>query len=235
MTEREEEAASAGGGVMVQAVNHATGANEWKMMPRDYDYQQELARAAFADMLHDSERNRLYYEGLAAAVRLKREAGQPVHVLDIGTGTGLLSMMAASLGADTVTACEEFRPMAECAARVIADNGFEEKIKLVRKRSTELEVGPGRDLEQRANILVTEVFDTELIGEGAISTYNHAARELLTAERVVVPGVARVWAQVVTSARCRAWAEPRPLHLDTDTILAPAPAPGRWMITLFST
>lgn len=27
-------------------------------------------------------------------------------MLDIGTGTGLLSMMAATAGADTVTACE---------------------------------------------------------------------------------------------------------------------------------
>ena len=107
------------GGVMVQCVNHATGQNSWKMMPSDYDYNQELARAAFADMLHDSERNRLYYEGLAAAIRLKREAGERVDVLDIGTGTGLLSMMAASLGADTIVACEEFRPMAECAAKVI--------------------------------------------------------------------------------------------------------------------
>ena len=107
------------GGVMVQCVNHATGQNSWKMMPSDYDYNQELARAAFADMLHDSERNRLYYKGLAAAIRLKREAGERVDVLDIGTGTGLLSMMAASLGADTIVACEEFRPMAECAAKVI--------------------------------------------------------------------------------------------------------------------
>ena len=56
-------------GVMVQAVNHATGLNTWKMMPADYDYNQELARAAFADMLHDSERNRLYYRGLEAAIR----------------------------------------------------------------------------------------------------------------------------------------------------------------------
>ena len=62
----------------------------------------------------------------------------------------------------------------------------------MRKRSTELEVGPGLDMPHRANILVTEVFDTELIGEGAISTYNHAARELLTSDRLVVPGVARV-------------------------------------------
>ena len=60
---------------------------------------------------------------------------------------------------------------------------------LVRKRSTELLVGPGLDMEQRANILVTEVFDTELIGEGAIGTYNHAATHLLTEDRVVVPGL----------------------------------------------
>lgn len=40
------------------------------------------------------------------AIRLKREQGQPVHVLDIGTGTGLLSMMAAQIGADSITAIE---------------------------------------------------------------------------------------------------------------------------------
>ena len=31
----------------------------------------------------------------------------------------------------------------------------------------------------RANILVTEVFDTELIGEGALSTFKHAHAHLL--------------------------------------------------------
>lgn len=43
-------------GVFVQSLNPMTGKSEWKMMPDDYDYQQEVARAAFADMLHDSER-----------------------------------------------------------------------------------------------------------------------------------------------------------------------------------
>merc|ERR1719367_1464992 len=120
-------------------------------------------------------------------------------------------MMAAQLGADTITACEEFRPMAECAEKVICDNGFSDRIKLVRKRSTELEVGPGLDLEQRANILVTEVFDTELIGEGAISTYNHANQFLLTEDRLVVPGMARIWAQVVTSPKSGLWWPHQPL------------------------
>ena len=62
--------------------------------------------------------------------RQKRSAGQEVHVLDIGTGTGLLSMMAVRLGADSVVACEEFRPMAECAERVMRENGYWDRIKL---------------------------------------------------------------------------------------------------------
>ena len=43
-------------GIFVQALNPMTGKMEWKNQPEDYDYQQELARAAFADMLHDTER-----------------------------------------------------------------------------------------------------------------------------------------------------------------------------------
>ena len=34
-------------------------------------------------------------------------------------------------------------------------------------------------MEERANILVTEVYDTELIGEGAIPTFHHAHKCLL--------------------------------------------------------
>jgi len=35
------------------------------------------------------------------------------------------------------------------------------------------------DMDERANVLVTEVFDTELIGEGAIGTFRHAHHYLL--------------------------------------------------------
>ena len=45
-----------GGKVFIQTLNPMTGRTIWKMQPEDYDYQQEVARAAFADMLQDSER-----------------------------------------------------------------------------------------------------------------------------------------------------------------------------------
>lgn len=49
---------------------------------------------------------------------------------------------------------------------------------LVTEKNVCLTVPDGM-MPRRANLLVTEVFDTELIGEGAISTYTHAHEHLL--------------------------------------------------------
>ena len=70
--------------------------------------------------------------------------------------------------------------MAKCAVEVMNHNGHKDRITLIPKRSTDMTVGVDGDMAERANILITEVFDTELIGEGAIGTFNHANRELLT-------------------------------------------------------
>ena len=79
------------------------------------------------------------------------------------------------------------------------------QIKLIRKRSTKVSVGAGLDMERRANLLVTEVFDTELIGEAAIATFNHAHRNLLTGDCLVVPTHGTVFAQVVSSDLASRW------------------------------
>uniref|UniRef100_A0A0K8RJ21 Uncharacterized protein n=1 Tax=Ixodes ricinus TaxID=34613 RepID=A0A0K8RJ21_IXORI len=57
----------------------------------------------------------------------------------------------------------------------------------------------------KANILVTEVFDTELIGEGAIETFTHALRELLEPDAIVVPHAATIYAQAVHSPFLRSF------------------------------
>ncbi|XP_018319217.1 protein arginine N-methyltransferase 7 [Agrilus planipennis] len=191
--------------VLTQRLNPITGQCDWEMQNELYDYHQEIARSAYADMLHDEERNRKYYEALKTAINKMHGRGKKANVLDIGTGTGLLSMMAVKCGADSVVACEGFKPMAQCAKQIIALNGFSDDIKVVNKRSTELTVGKNGDLKERANILVTEVFDTELIGEGALGTFSHAHKELLESDCYVIPNAANVYAQVVESPVAANW------------------------------
>jgi protein arginine N-methyltransferase 7 len=71
-------------------------------------------------------------------------------------------MMAVACGADKVTACEAFSPMIKVAKKCIEANNMKDKIEIIEKRSTD--IIPGVDMIEKANVLVTEVFDTELIG-----------------------------------------------------------------------
>ncbi|XP_067642449.1 protein arginine N-methyltransferase 7 [Eurosta solidaginis] len=189
--------------IFTKVVNPLTGEKDWAVQSDDYDYQMELTCTGFGDMLHDRERNQKYYAALHKAVADMHADGRQVHVLDIGTGTGILSMMALKAGADTVTACEAFMPMANCAQRIFEANGCSDRARLVKKRSTEICIG--KDMPHKANLLVAELLDTELIGEGAISIYNHAHDELLTDDVVCIPSQATCYAQMVHSSLAAQW------------------------------
>lgn len=54
------------------------------MEDEDYDYHQEIARSAFADMLHDTERNKKYQRALQLAIEKMHQDGRKANVLDIG-------------------------------------------------------------------------------------------------------------------------------------------------------
>lgn len=202
-------------------INPIMGKKEWVAKPEHYDFYQEVARSAYADMLHDKERNEKYYKAIKKAIQTIKNQGRPAKVLDIGTGTGLLSMMAASAGADSVTACEMFRPVAKCAECVIKQNNFEDKINVILKNSNELTVGKDGDLKEKANILVAEVFDTELIGEGALKTFHHAINNLLEPDSIVVPSSALVYAQIVDSTLISNWNKLQPISINENQLIFP--------------
>jgi predicted nicotinamide N-methyase len=134
-------------------------------------------------MMNDAPRNAAYDEAIRRVVPGRA-------VLDIGTGAGLLAMMAARAGAKSVTSCEQTPWIAAKAREVVAANGLADRIKLIAKHSTDLKIGP--DLSERAEVLVTEVFGTSAINELVIPTVAHAHAQLLRPGATVVPNAASV-------------------------------------------
>ncbi|MCM2388376.1 50S ribosomal protein L11 methyltransferase [Streptomyces albipurpureus] len=143
-------------------------------------------------MLNDVERN----SALNAALHAQIPAGSVV--LDIGTGTGLLAMGAVKAGASHVYTCEENPLLAEIARQIVAEHGMSDSITVLNKRSTQLVVG--RDLTRKVDVLVSEIVDCGLIGEGLLPSVRHAREHLLASDGVMMPVAARLYGRLVNGA-----------------------------------
>ncbi|KAL0312911.1 UNVERIFIED_CONTAM: protein arginine N-methyltransferase 1.6 [Sesamum radiatum] len=188
-------------------VDPLTGRSEWVVIEEEEDDignqttpKALLAATSYLDMLNDARRNRAFRQAIDKTVT------GPCHVLDIGAGTGLLSMMAAramglseSTGSSglngMVTACESYLPMVKLMKKVLRANGMDGKIRIINKRSDELDIGV--DIPSRADVLVSEILDSELLGEGIIPTLQHAHDKLLIENPQTVPYRATIYGQLV--------------------------------------
>ncbi|CAO3446251.1 tetratricopeptide repeat protein [Azospirillum largimobile] len=130
-------------------------------------------------MLADQARNAAYQRAIDSAVK------PGMIVLEIGTGAGLLALMAARAGAAHVYSCELSRPLAELARGIVSDNGLSDRITIINKRSSELRVGI--DLPEPADLLISEILDAGLLGEGAAASVAKAARALVKPNAVILP------------------------------------------------
>ena len=130
-------------------------------------------------MMNDEVRNKAYSDALKLAV------GDGDVVLDIGTGSGLLSLMAAASGAEKVITCETSRTIAETAKEIIESNGYKEKISVLNKHSTDLIVG--EDLPQRADLIISEILSSEFVGEGVRTTVLDSNKRLLKKGGTMIP------------------------------------------------
>ncbi len=142
-------------------------------------------------MLNDIKRNQAFEDALHEII------DPSMLVLDIGTGSGLLAMLAAREGAEYVVSCEMLSPLAKMASRVIRANGFGERVQVLPKSSLDLQIG--LDLPRRADLLVTEIVDCGLLGEMVIPTLRHARQHLLRNGGTMIPRSARVIAALLES------------------------------------
>jgi SAM-dependent methyltransferase len=143
-------------------------------------------------MLQDVARNVAYSDAIRAAVEARR--GGRCRVLDIGSGSGLLAVLAARGGASAVVACEMVPALAGAARSVVRANGVADVVTVVNAMSTELRCGGGgdnddddRDVGAKFDVIVGEVLDSQLLGEGVLPSYRHAIRSLLAPGGEVIP------------------------------------------------
>jgi len=133
-------------------------------------------------MLNDRRRNIAFESAIMIAIA---QRGRDALVLDIGAGSGLLSLMAARAGAQQVVACEVVPVIAEVAKEIVSASPHAGQIAIVNKMSTALEVGT--DLPRRADILVSEILSSDLLAEQVLNSFEDAHRRLLAEDAIIIP------------------------------------------------
>ena len=178
-------------------LDSSTGRVIWSESDLQQAYHRSVCMGQMTSMLKDNDRNRVYAQAIERLIKafLKRESRPPV-VLDIGTGTGLLALLAARAGAKVVYAIEMFDQMAEIAHQIIDDNGYGDKILVIHGKSTEID-----HLPEPCDMLISELLDSALLGESVIPTHVDAMERFLRPghENFVIPNRASIYVSLVES------------------------------------
>jgi protein arginine N-methyltransferase 7 len=203
---------------LVPCLDRSTGGLRFENLLNGNDNQQILAVARrelrtksrwFFPMLHDEHRNTLYQRAITSACKtlaLNRKKNQndtkidrPIRILDIGSGTGLLAMMAAdachSLGVKChITSIEMSSGFAHLARRTIADNHMEHTIQVIEGHSTQIS---SFQQEEWFDLCVSELLEDGLLAEGWLPTIRDAwNRHLSPDTAIVLPQRAKIYAQL---------------------------------------
>ena len=129
-------------------------------------------------LVRDEARNAAFDASLRRAVR------PGMRVLDIGSGTGLLAMMAARAGAARSKLRNESRDR-RSGAQNLAENGYGDRVRIIPKNSADLD--PVADLGGPVDLLVSEIIGNDMVCEGTLPTIEKAANHFLKPGRQIIP------------------------------------------------
>jgi type I protein arginine methyltransferase len=138
----------------------------------------------FGEMIANEVRIKPYIEALRRSVK----PGSVV--LEIGTGTGLMAMLACRFGARKVYAIE-FDNVIEVARETAALNGLSDKIDFIQDLSTRV------TLPEQADVIVSDL-------RGALPLYSTHIPSIIDARRflapggVMIPSQDKIWAAIVS-------------------------------------
>ena len=107
-------------------------------------------------------------------------------VLDIGAGTGILSIFAAQAGARKVYAVER-SPVAQCARQIISDNGLSDRITVLQGEMEALE------LPEKVDVIVSEWLGGYGVDENLLPIVIQARDRWLKPGGIMIPGTTTSW------------------------------------------
>ena len=134
----------------------------------------------FGQLIVDPVRMNAYAEALRRTVRPDSV------VVDIGTGTGILALLACRFGARRVHAIEP-DPIIATAREMAAANGFADRIVFHEALSTEVDPG------ERAHVIVSDVYGVLPFHRSRLRVLADARKRMLAPGGVMIPRRDFVW------------------------------------------
>ena len=157
--------------------------------------------AGYGEMVADQGRSGAYSRALQRAI------GPDASVLDIGAGTGILSLFACQYGARKVYAVEPSNAI--CIAEEIARaNGFAERVQCIQALSTQV------SLPERADVIVSDLRGVLPLFQQHIPSIVDARRRLLAPGGKLISRQDVLWTAVVEAPQqydrlVKTWARER--------------------------
>lgn len=129
-------------------------------------------------MVNDLSRSEKYLEAMKAKIK----PGDIV--LEVGTGAGLLTCLAAKLGAKHVYTVEQSPALFKVACRTVELNGLADKVTLIHANSRDLK--ESGVIKQPIDVFVTETIGAQGLDEGILNVFADV-KPLLAPEARVIP------------------------------------------------
>jgi len=156
----------------------------------DYYFDSYGHYGIHMEMLKDAHRTTSYRD----AIMMNSYMFKDKIVMDVGCGTGILSMFAAKAGAKHVLAVE-CSSIAHQAREIIKENGFEDKITVLHGKLEELTLPNGIE---KVDIIISEWMGYFLLYESMLNTVL-IARDKFGADDVkLLPDSANMYATAIT-------------------------------------
>lgn len=135
-------------------------------------------------MLNDQKRNMAYAAALEKAFKRGHRC-----IIDIGSGSGIFSLVADKIGFDKIYSCEASEVMCDIQNKCFDANNSTEHVQVINEYSTNINID-----DTKPTLIVTEIFDCGLLGEGVLPVLIDAHERLVETKHVeIIPNSAVIY------------------------------------------